>query len=325
MRGWSQSGGARSRVRSIVAVVLLHVLVFGGALGGNGTTAGAQPETTPEASGAWTTATVLGTEGINVRSCPSLRCDVVVAVKLGERLFVTGTPVDGFSPVDYGGVQGFAYDLYLMDDGGPAPYLLEGDAGCKRIALIFNVGIGERPILGILDDLKERDVPATVFLMGWWAEANPDAVRRIADQGFVIGSHGDQRHELTSLGDAQIAQDVADADAAITEALGEAPSPWFTAYAAASDDRTRGIVARAGYLPVEWRVPAADYGPGATAKSVYSRVMPSVYDGAIVEFHLDGPASATSTGIALPWIVEELRDDGYEFVTVPEMADPCDE
>lgn len=299
-------------------------LALGGSVGGGVGRVRAETQRTQAGEIRWTAATVLGTEGINVRSCPSLECEVLVSVKLGESVFVTGATVDGFSPVDYGGVRGFAYDLYLMKQGGAAPYLLEGDPGCKRIALIFNVGIGERPALGILDDLERRDVPATVFLMGWWADAYPDEVRRIADQGFVIGSHGDQRHELTSLGDAQVAQDVADADAAIAEALGERPSPWFTAYAAASDDRTRGIVARAGYLPVEWRVPAADYGPGATAKSVYSRVMPSVYDGAIVEFHLDGPASATSTGVALPWIVEELRDEGYEFVTVPDMADPCE-
>jgi hypothetical protein len=51
--------------------------------------------------------------------------------------------------------------------------------------------------------------------------------------------------------------------------------------------------------------------------------MPNVYDGAIVELHLDGPASATSTGVALPWIVDELRDAGYTFVTIPELARPC--
>lgn len=322
MHGRWRSDATRSRLGLVVAVLVLPVLVFGGTIGGFWQGVKAEDGPMPEV----VRATVLGTEGINVRSCPSLRCEVLVAVKLGETVVVTGATVDGFSPVDYGGVQGFAYDLYLMKENGAPPVLLEGDPGCKRIALIFNIGIGEPPILGILDDLEERDVPATVFLMGWWAEAYPDEVERIAEQGFVIGSHGDQRHELTSLGDAQIAQDVADADGAITEALeGERPSPWFTAYAAASDNRTRGIVARSGYLPVEWRVPAADFGPGATAKSVYSRVMPSVYDGAIVEFHLDGPASATSTGVALPWIVDELRDKGYEFVTIPDMADPCEE
>lgn len=309
--------------RGVIAL-LLPVLIMGGMIGGAGHDVRAEETSPSAAGGVGMTATVLGTDGINLRSCPSLSCEVLATVKLGDSVVVTGTPVDGFSPVDYGGLQGFAYDLYLMKQGGAAPYLLEGDAGCKRIAIIFNIGIGERPILGILDDLKKRDVPATVFLMGWWAETYPREVRRIADQGFVIGSHGDQRHELTSLGDTQVAQDVADADAAITEALGERPSPWFTAYGAASDDRTRGIVARTGYLPVEWRVPAADFGPGATAKSVYSRVMPSVYDGAIVEFHLDGPASATSTAVALPWIVDELSDAGYEFVTIPEMADPCE-
>jgi peptidoglycan/xylan/chitin deacetylase (PgdA/CDA1 family) len=308
--------------RSALVVSLMGLLMAGIAIRSNPAVA---EESAEQVGGfAWVPATVLGTDGINVRSCASLSCAVLGTVKLGESIWVTGPEEDGFSPVDYAGLQGYAYDLYLMKDGESAPYLLEGEAGCKRIAIIFNVGIGDHPILGILDDLKDRDVPATVFLMGWWAEAHPKEARRIADLGFVIGSHGNQRTELTGLSDAQIGQDIAEANAAITAAIGEQPSPWFTAYSAASDDRTRGIVARTGYLPVEWKVPAADFGPGATAKSVYSRVMPSVYDGAIVEFHLDGPASATSTAVALPWIVEELRDDGYSFVTIPEMANPCE-
>ncbi len=308
--------------RSVLVVSLIGLLLAGIAIRSNQAIA---EESVDHAAGlAWVPATVLGTDGINVRTCASLTCDVLGTVKLGESIWVTGPIVDGFSPVDYGGLQGYAYNLYLMKDGESAPYLLEGEAGCKRVAIIFNVGIGGHPILGILDDLKDRGVPATVFMMGWWAEAHPKEARRIADLGFVIGSHGDQQTELTSLGDAQIRQDIAEADAAIAEAIGEEPSPWFTAYGAASDDRTRGIVARTGYLPVEWKVPAADFGPGATPKSVYSRVMPSVYDGAIIEFHLDGPTSATSTAVALPWIVEELKDDGYTFVTIPEMADPCE-
>ena len=51
--------------------------------------------------------------------------------------------------------------------------------------------------------------------------------------------------------------------------------------------------------------------------------MSSVHDGAIVELHLDGPASAESTGLALPRVIRDLRAQGYRFVSIPEMAAPC--
>ncbi len=47
------------------------------------------------------------------------------------------------------------------------------------------------------------------------------------------------------------------------------------------------------------------------------------YDGAIVEFHIDGPATSVSTGRALPRIIQTLRTRGYTFVTIPQLATPC--
>ena len=56
---------------------------------------------------------------------------------------------------------------------------------------------------------------------------------------------------------------------------------------------------------LQGQVPAADYGRDATEDSVYEHVMGNVRDGAIVELHLDAPASAESTGRALPRIVDD--------------------
>ena len=177
--------------------------------------------------------------------------------------------------------------------------------------------------MSILQDLAEKEVPATIFAMGWWASQHPDELRQIDALGFPIGSHGDQRVKLTDLTDEQIVADVVAASSAIAAVLGRPPEPWFTPYANDVDDRVRRLVGSLGFMPVGWDVPAADFDRSATANSVYARVMPNAYDGAIVEFHLDGPKSATSTAVALPWIVDELRDQGYTFVTIPEIAQPC--
>ena len=268
--------------------------------------------------------TIVATAEVNVRSCPKLTCERLAVAELGEPVAITGEAVDGFVPVEFEGEAGFVYYLYVAPVGGPAPQLVRGEPGCQRVAFIFNVGIGEEAQTGILDYLKSEDVPATIFPMGWWADAYPEIVEYMVEQEFVIGSHGDDRMILTDRPDAEVAQDVRDSFAAIERAAGVEPEPIFTPYAAEMDDRVRGIVAAAGYLPVFWEVSAGDYGPDATQWSVYERVMFNVYDGAIVEFHMDGPASATSTGAAMPSMVEELKAAGYTFVSIPEMARPCD-
>lgn len=268
-------------------------------------------------------AVVVGTPSLEIRACPEPACAVAAKAPLGSGIDLTGEPRAGMTPVSLGRVRGWAPDVFLAEDPAAPPFLAEGAPGCNRVALIFNVGVGYPPATSILDTLEDTETPATMFVMGWWAEREPEALRRMVDLGFPIASHGYAATELTDLSDDAVGDDVREAAAAIERAIGEPPAPYFTPYAAAIDDRVRAIVASQGVLPVGWEVPAADYGEDATEAGVYDRVMDNVYDGAIVELHLDGPASVESTGHALPRLIHDLRAQGFRFVTIPDMLAPC--
>ncbi|MDQ3540156.1 MAG: polysaccharide deacetylase family protein [Chloroflexota bacterium] len=267
-------------------------------------------------------ATISGTDAVNIRSCPSLDCDVVGIAPLGSDVDVAGDEQDGWVPVSWGNVQGFAFALYVGSDT-EAPWLVQGDPACNQVALIFNIGIGEVPSASVIDTLIGSDVPATMFPMGWWAEAYPDYLKTLDEAGFVIGTHGDQQLFLTTLGDETITTDVTDSVSAIEAVIGREIDPWVTPYAADTDDRVRRLVAGMGLMPVGWTVAAADYGADATADSVYTRVMSGIGPGAIVEMHLDGPATDVSTALALPLIIRDIQAQGYDLVTIPELAEPC--
>ena len=145
-------------------------------------------------------------------------------------------------------------------------------------------------------------------------------MNRLVADGYVIGSHGYARQELTPLSDANVVKDIQKAGKAIEQATGAPAGPWFTPYAAAIDGRVMSLIAGQGYLPVGWRLAARDYDETAYEADDYQRVVGNAYDGAIVEFHIDGPATATSTGRALPRIIDNLRNRGYRFVTITQMA-----
>ena len=66
------------------------------------------------------------------------------------------------------------------------------------------------------------------------------------------------------------------------------------------------------------------HGPGQPVPaSGRAAAVPSAAPGAIVEFHLDGPATEWSTAVALPGIIDGLRSQGYDLVTVADLAKPC--
>lgn len=268
-------------------------------------------------------AVVVSTQTLPIHSCPDTSCPVQTRAALGDEVTITGQPQDGFTPVSYGETRGFASPFFLAADPADPPFLVGGTPGCQRVAFLFNVGVGFEPDTGILDTLEANQVPAMMFVMGWWADEDPPILQRMVAAGYPIASHGYDAIELTTRTDDEVYDDIVHAAATIEQMTGTAAAPFFTPYAAAIDDRVRSIVAGQGLLPVAWEVPAADYGPDATEASVYSRVMDNMHDGAIVEFHLDAEFSKESTGRALPRIIADLRQQGYQFVTIPEMMEPC--
>jgi peptidoglycan/xylan/chitin deacetylase (PgdA/CDA1 family) len=265
---------------------------------------------------------ISATSGINIRACPTLECQIIGSASLGEPIEITGDVVDGFYPVLWYGREGYAYALYVSR-GGQAPWFVEGDDSCERVALVFNIGIGEEPSQAIVDTLVETGTAASMFPMGWWAEAYPDFLLQLDEAGFVIGTHGDEQVFLTSLDDEAVSADVTNSVDAIEAVIGRDIDQFFTPYAADSDERVRAIVSAEGLLPVGWNVAANDYGSDATEEGVYTRVMTDIYPGAVIEMHLDGPATDQSTARALPRLIADLQSAGYEFVTVPELTLPC--
>lgn len=266
---------------------------------------------------------VVGTTGLNIRECPDVSCGSKGLAQLEDPIIVTGPEQDGYLPVEWAGKAGWAWNLYVATPSRGTPFLEKGTPGCNRVALIVNIGIGEPLQIHPLLWLKKENVPITLFPMGWWALAFPDDMRTLAMLGFPIGSHGDVRLNLTSFADDEVVIDVRDSVTHIRQITGKDPAAYFTPYAADMDERVRELVAREGFLPVAWDVPADDWGEGITPEYVYDRVVPNVEDGSIVEFHLDGPSSAESTAVAIPWIVEDLKKQGYQFVTIQDMAQPC--
>jgi peptidoglycan/xylan/chitin deacetylase (PgdA/CDA1 family) len=214
--------------------------------------------------------------------------------------------------------------LSLQRAGAQAAFdIVAGAPGCGRVALLFNVGASAEPATGILSTLGSYGVPASFFVMGWLAEQSPWLVQEIAAWGHPVGSHGYLPPELTVRSDEDVAWDLGAAAGALSAALGYAPGPWFTPFAGASDERVRSIAAGQGLVTVGWGVDSEDWNPGATADSIYSRVVNGVYDGAIVELHMDAQRSIDGTAVALPWIIEDLSAQGYRLVPVAEMAGGC--
>ena len=96
-----------------------------------------------------------------------------------------------------------------------APYIARADWDSRECRVERNVD----RILALLD---EHDTEATFFTLGWIAERYPQLVRRIAEQGHEVASHGYGHQRASELNHAQFRADIERAKRVLEDLSGSA-------------------------------------------------------------------------------------------------------
>lgn len=200
-----------------------------------------------------------------------------------------------------------------------ADEVTHGDPALPNMALVFNVGAGFEPATDILATLRDKQLKATFFVMGWWAQRHPDVLQLIAQDGHEIASHGASISDLTQASDAEVRADLEQADAAIGAVTGRTTRPLWSPSGGYRDARVRAIAADEGYRPILWTVDSGDWTTEATPESVFSHIVNGASNGAIVVLHFDSPRTVSSTAQVLPAAIDTLRDQGYQLMTITEL------
>ena len=195
-----------------------------------------------------------------------------------------------------------------------------------RVALTFDAEHPDRPAAGegstqrILDELERAQVRATFFVQARWAMANPTLVRRIADDGHLIGNHSTYHARMTLLSNDGLLEDVRGAGETIAELAGADPMPWFRCPFGdgRDDERVLGALEELGYRNVHWHVETQDWEPWRTPAEVGGDTVAGAVehgDGAVVLLHTWPRATAEAVPIAL----EGLERAGASFARVDEL------
>lgn len=89
--------------------------------------------------------------------------------------------------------------------------------GQKNIYLTFDNGYEEGYTDDILDVLKNKDVPATFFVTGHYVESEPDLVKRMVDEGHIIGNHSYHHPDFSIITKDAIKEELEDLEKAVAE------------------------------------------------------------------------------------------------------------
>ncbi len=194
-------------------------------------------------------------------------------------------------------------------------------AADTAIALTFDDGPDPHHSPLILDELERLGVPATFFLVGRRAQAHPDLVRRMVEEGHAVGSHSSSHPEPWRPSLLSLARDYRLGRAQVEQAAGR-PVPLFRPPFGYVDPTGALAMATARVRPWLWTIDSRDWVPAITSAEVVAEVT-ELRAGDVVLLHdaIERPLAQSTldrsaTCAALAGIVAFARERQLQFATL---------
>jgi peptidoglycan/xylan/chitin deacetylase (PgdA/CDA1 family) len=197
-------------------------------------------------------------------------------------------------------------------------YKVEPSNKEKVIALTIDDGPWPKTTAEMLDILKLNNVKATFFWVGSALQENPEIAKRVVAEGHAIGNHT-WHHWYRKMDEATAKSEIEKTNELIYKTTGVKTS-FFRPPGGYLNNGLAAYAKSQKNSVVMWSVTSADTDPRAKYQVFVKNVIRDAKPGAIVLMH-DGGGNRERTVKALPAIVSGLKQQGYRFVTVPELLE----
>ncbi len=185
----------------------------------------------------------------------------------------------------------------------------------RVIALTVDDDWSPARVGAIFDTLQRLAVPATFFPYANATVQDPGLWRAITAAGYPYANHTRSHPWMTTLPLAAQATEIADARAILEAMTGVAMLPVFRPPYGAYDAALLDLAHALGFPTVLlWDTSDADTSRRATPAQLVHAALQGT-DGSVLLTH-GGPAL---TPLILPTVIAAYRDQGFRFVTVPEL------
>jgi cellulose synthase/poly-beta-1,6-N-acetylglucosamine synthase-like glycosyltransferase/peptidoglycan/xylan/chitin deacetylase (PgdA/CDA1 family) len=208
----------------------------------------------------------------------------------------------------------------------PRPILIErfGESQGNQIALTFDDGPDPVFTEQILDILQDKGVKATFFVVGRNVALSPDVLHRIVQDGHVVGSHSFFHPHLEDLSVNRVKLELNSLQRIVAGLTGHRMVLFRTPYGNSEGPSTAHevqpvqIATSLGYVEMGSDIVAYDW-TNITAEEITEHTLQGAHEGGTVVMLHDSGGDRTATVEALGPMIDQLRAEGYEFVSAPEL------
>ncbi len=180
----------------------------------------------------------------------------------------------------------------------------------KSICLTFDEGYENGYTAQILDTLAEKNIKAIFFCTYDYVKDNPTLVRRMINEGHIVGNHSYNHYNMTQI-DLETASDEITMMHDYVAQMFQYEMKYFRFPEGAFSEQTIALAADLGYRSVFWSFAYADWDRDnqPDEAEAYNRITSSVHDGEIMLLH----AVSKSNADILGRVIDDIEKEGYTF------------
>ncbi len=195
-------------------------------------------------------------------------------------------------------------------------YFVGGDD--KAIYLTFDAGYENGYTNDILDILKEKEAPATFFCTGNYVRDNRDIIKRMAEEGHIVGNHTMTHPDMSAIESLEaFGQELSQVETLYADATGkEMPKFYRPPQGKFSEDNLKQAKSL-GYKTIFWSLAYVDWydDKQPTREEAFDKLVPRTHPGAIVLLH----STSKTNSIILGDLIDQWRDMGYEIKSIDQL------
>ena len=193
-----------------------------------------------------------------------------------------------------------------------------GDPSEKVLYLTFDAGYENGCTESILNTLKKHDVKAAFFLVGNYLEKNADLVRRMVDEGHIVGNHTMTHPDMSAITDkAAFQKELTGMEDLFKEVTGKELPKYYRPPRGIYSEENLKMAKELGYKTVFWSLAYVDWNNDAqpSREQAFSKLLPRIHNGAVVLLH---STSRTNAEI-LDELLTKWKEMGYRFASIEEL------
>ena len=193
-----------------------------------------------------------------------------------------------------------------------------GDEENKKIYLTFDAGYENGNTEQILDALKENNVKATFFLVGNYLETCPEIVKRMVEEGHMIGNHTYHHKDMDTLTSKEaFLKELTDLESLYQKITGSEMPKFYRPPQGKFSENQLMWAKEEAYKTCFWSLAYVDWDEKKqpSKEEAMAKLTSRIHPGAIILLH---STSSTNAEI-MSDIIHKWKEMGFEFGELSEL------